>query len=319
MKVKTLRGEPLRGYDVRKYFDYFFERRGFTVDTEAGSVSDMAREAVVYARGRERGPALLLHGIMPRCGSVYVGELLRKHPDLYAYPHHLWEIPALQLTPELHRLQRAFVNAYRMNRGSLEDNDFHALFGGALMALIHSATPPEQRAMVKMPSVQYLNHFSSMFPNEHLLVLVRDGRDVVASTLRTWRHLNFVQVCLRWNRSARIVLENCSIMGSARRTGYMLCRFEDAISDPEGFLRATLPCFDLDPERYPYEMIGEIPVIGSSQLAAGTVSWRTFIKAPKGFRPRGYWREWSTLKKLIFKAIAGRSLVALGYSEDLSW
>jgi len=33
----------------------------------------------------------------------------------------------------------------------------------------------------------------------------------------------------------------------------------------------------------------------------------------------GYWQKWSPVKRLAFKAIAGRSLVRLGYCEDLKW
>ncbi len=316
--MNTLSGDPLRLYDVKKYFHYFFERKGFTAQTKTGVVSEAAMRAALLARGPERGPAVIMHGIMPRSGTVYVGELLRRHPDLHGYAHQMWEFPALQLAPQLQQLQEEFFNGYRGNRDRLAESDFLTIFGGAMMALVHSDTPQDKRALVKMPSVQFLSHFFTMFPYEHSLVLVRDGRDVVHSTLRTWRYLNFVQVCLRWNRSAQSVLANQQQMTAEGRRGYLLARFEDALADPEAFIRRLCAHFDLDPDNYPYEEVTGIPVIGSSKLAKDKVTWQ-HVRPPQNFKPKDYWRKWSPLKKAVFKAIAGQSLLALGYGEDLKW
>ncbi|HXV96942.1 MAG TPA: hypothetical protein VEC93_00860, partial [Anaerolineae bacterium] len=91
-------------HDLKKYFRYFFESRGFTTDTLPGTISDEAIRAAEIARGNGHGPAVMIHGIMPRSGTVYVGELLCRHPDLYAYPHHLWELPVLPLTADVRQL-----------------------------------------------------------------------------------------------------------------------------------------------------------------------------------------------------------------------
>jgi hypothetical protein len=242
---------------------------------------------------------------------------LRRHPDLFAYPHQLWEVPTLQLTGGVHRLQRDFLLGYKPNSGKLGEEDFVALFGGAMMAYLHEPAPPGQRLLVKMPSVQYLSHFFTMFPHENLLILTRDGRDLVHSTLRTWPRLNFVQVCLRWDRSAKAVLAAMKQLSETRCGGYWMVRYEDALHDPDAFIREACRRFDLDVECYPFEKIDSIKVIGSSKLEKN-VGWR-FIKKPKNFAPVGYWKQWSALRKMIFKSIAGRSLMELGYCEDLSW
>ena len=303
--------------DLKKYLAYFFETDGFTTDNGVQTISQVALEAARQARGNVYGPAVMVHGIMPRSGTVYIGELLRRHPDLYAYPHQLWEVPALQLTGQLRRLQDHFLRGYKPNLGKLGDDDFVAVFGASIMAYLHQPVPSEKRLLIKMPSVQYLNNFYSMFPFENLLILVRDGRDLVHSTLRTWKRLNFVQVCLRWNRSARIVLKTRKMLQDNGFEGYLLVRYEDALRDAQGFVTAACNSFGLDPSRYPFDSIDSIKVIGSSKLEQN-VTWQ-FIKRPKNFAPVGYWENWSALRKTIFKAIAGRSLVELGYSEDLNW
>lgn len=303
--------------DFKKYLAYFFETKGFTPNGYPHPLSPLALEAAKQARGADYGPAIMIHGIMPRSGTVYAGELLRRHPDLYAFPHQLWELPALQLTEDARRLQESFLQGYELNRGKLCEEDFLALFGAALLAYLHQPLPPGQRLLTKMPGVQYLDHFFSMFPYENLLILVRDGRDLVHSTLRTWPRLNFVQVCLRWNRSARMVLQTASCLAQTRCHGYWLARYEDALNDAESFVREACHRFDLDAERYPFEQIESIKVIGSSKLEK-KVTWR-FIKRPENFSPGGYWKQWPAARKVIFKSIAGRSLVELGYCQDLNW
>jgi protein-tyrosine sulfotransferase len=305
--------------NVKKYFAYFFETRGFSANGFSGLTSDAAKKAASFSRGPDRGPAIFIHGIMPRSGTVYAGELLRLHPDLYAYPYQIWEFPALSVTDKVMKLQRDFIEGYRLNQKKFEDGDFLPVFGGALMAYMHEAAPRGQRVLLKMPSVQFLNYFFSMFPHENLLILLRDGRDLVHSTLRTWKQLNFIQVCLRWNRSARIILETLEQFRRTGQSGYWLAKYEDALLDPENFVRNACQAFELDENRYPFDRIADIRVIGSSKLESkGEVRWR-HLDRPKEFKPLGYWREWSALRKAIFKAIAGQSLVELGYCQDLKW
>lgn len=307
-----------RFYDIKKYLNYFLETKGFTADTELGSIHDEALKAAAFARGQERGPAIFIQGIMPRSGSVYVGELLRRHPDLCAYPYGQWEFPGLMLAGKIQNLQDLFLHGYQMNKGKLGDDDFLAIVGGGLMAYLHASVPSNKRVLVKMPSAQYLSHFFRMFPYENLLVLIRDGRDVVHSTLRTWKNLNFIQVCLRWNRSARMVITHQEQMKNEKRDAYWLARYEDALSDPEKFLSSACRHFQLDADKYPLGEIDTVRVIGSSQLENNQVVWR-HLSAPKDFRPTGYWHKWSPVKKSIFKLIAGRSLQELGYCKDQHW
>lgn len=303
--------------DARKYFDYFFESSSFTTDAPIQSISTQALETARRARGIGYGPAIIIQGIMPRSGTVFIGELLRRHPDLCAYPNQLWEIPALQLTKDVRHLQQKFLSGYKLNRGKLGEDDFLPLFGASLMAYLHEQVPPDQRLLIKMPSVQYLSHFFLMFPHENLLILVRDGRDLVHSTLRTWPRLNFIQVCLRWNRSAKMVLQTVKHLAESQCHRYMLARYEDALEDSVTFVEEACSRFDLAVNRYPFEQIEGIKVIGSSKLEKN-VTWK-FIKKPEGFAPVGYWKQWSAARKVIFKAIAGRSLMELGYSKDLEW
>ena len=92
--------------DVKKYRDYIFDTRSFNPKPGGAVISEQALETARSIRGLGRAPALIIHGVMPRSGTVYVGELLRLHPDLYAYPNEIWELPFLRQTEDLLKVQR---------------------------------------------------------------------------------------------------------------------------------------------------------------------------------------------------------------------
>ena len=303
--------------NARKFVHYGLDAGGFRPHFDEVPISQQANDAAQAIRGRDRGPAILIHGVMPRSGTVYVGELLRLHPVLYAFPNQVWEFPFLKYAPQVFAMQREFLWAYEQNKGKIGDQDFLPLFGSSVIAYLHAATPQGQRMLLKVPSVEHLDRFYHAFPHEHLFMLIRDGRDVVQSTLNTWPQLRFSMVCLRWRHAAQMTL-SCHQRYNGRE-GYWLGRFEDAIREPEVFVRNACQYFGVDANQYPFERIGQIPVHGSSAIKKdGKVTWMP-VAQRVGFNPLGRWQKWSRLKKALFKLIAGQQLVALGYAQDTNW
>jgi hypothetical protein len=171
--------------------------------------------------------------------------------------------------------------------------------------------------LLKAPVSEYLPYFYTAFPFENLLVLMRDGRDVVTSTIKTWPQSSFLDVCRRWNYSARLILQ-CNQKFSGR-SNYYYARYEDASKSSEEFVRAVCRQFGLDENRYPFDKIEALPLYGSSTERAGKeVSWSPMEK-PKEFQSIGRWESWSASQKRAFKKIAGQTLIDLGYCADLNW
>ncbi len=299
--------------NIRKYARYVFETKPFVYD------SDVATEGMAAVAGAttER-PAIFIHGITPRAGTVYVGQLLRLHFDLHGFPRDLWELPTLQLSPGLLKLQRRFLGIYEQNADNMEAHDFLAVFGQGMLQHLQAATPYDKRMLIKVPSVQYLHYFPMMYPGQHLLILTRDGRDVAHSTVKTWPMILFPFACCRWKRAAEMV-QAYHERHQDQPAGYLLARFEDAVIDPEGFVQEACRRFGLDADRYPFDAIESIRIRGSSQSRdGGKVTWDPKVKPPD-FLPMGHWRRWSRWRKWTFKRIAGQALMSLGYCEDLRW
>ncbi|HUF40046.1 MAG TPA: sulfotransferase [Anaerolineales bacterium] len=299
---------------IKKYLRYLFPNDAFAARQTQNEITDQAVRVSRAIRGGDRPPAIIIHGIMKRSGTVFAGELLGLHPLIHPHPNKIWEAPFLSLVGDIRNMQENFHLAYRMNRGKIGENDFLPLFGSAFIAYLYSLVPEGDRMLLKVPGVEYLDYFYDVFPGEHILVLTRDGRDLVTSTIRTWPQLRFSAVCRRWAHSARAVLRFHEL--HKNKAGYRLARFEDAVQDPETFVREACTRFDLDVGQYPFERIASLPVIGSSTTRKQGKTW---IRRTEQFNPIGRWEEWSAWQKLVFKRIAGRELLALGYCEDLNW
>jgi protein-tyrosine sulfotransferase len=280
-------------------------------------VSDQMLEVASAMRGKNRPPAIFLHGVMPRSGTVYFGEVLRLYPEIFAYPNNLWELPFLAHAGDLIKHQEKFFQTYQQNRSQLQENDLLCLFGAGMMNYLHSFVPESKTLLIKVPWMQFLNFFFTFFPRENLLLLMRDGRDVVHSTIKTWPNRDFESVCRQWDDSAKIYLD---LQKRFNPGEYKICfvKFEDLLQDPVSVTRKVLEAFDLDWLKYPEEKIHDLPIRGSSAMQKeGKVSWFPEKKGNE-FKPLGKWCSWSKKEKNIFNTICGETLLKLDYAEDLS-
>ena len=274
----------------------------------------------VSAAGSIRGdspPSIMLFGVMPRAGTVHVGELLALHPDVGAHPNQLWELPFLENTDTLLEFQEGFFGGYHQNTERMGGSDFLALFGAAFVHYLYSFVEPGQTVLVKETSMRAFERFPLVFPDERLLLLMRDGRDLVSSSIRTWPSMNFAELCTRWSDSTNTMLD---FVEAHPRPDFWLTKFEEILDAPDAFVREACKRYELDAARYPFEEQDNIEVIGSSTMSeAGQVDWDKHVVAPKGFKPTGHWMKWSAGQKREFKKIAGPALIRAGYADNLDW
>jgi protein-tyrosine sulfotransferase len=290
------------------------QRYNFPVQ-EAGPGRDAL--VTVKAMRSDHPSAIILHGVMPRSGTVFASELLGQHPDLFAYPLGTWEFPFLRLKGDIQIVYEKYVSNHPVDREQITENDFLMLFSSSLISHLYRAVPDNRRMLLKIPLAEYLPYFYTAFPYENLIVLMRDGRDVVSSTIKTWPNYSFVDVCKWWNNSARLII-HCNRRFTGQ-SNYCFARYEDVVKDPMAFILAVCNRFGLEKNRYPFEKINDLPLYGSSVERAGKkVSWAP-VEKPKGFNPIGRWSDWSAGQKRIFKKIAGQTLLDLDYCQDLNW
>ena len=264
---------------------------------------------------------VFIRGIMPRCGTNYLYELIKSHPDCSI----LHTIGEDQLLQNLHLLN-TFVRRTTQWWRPLDDDkakecreSFHSdllktVAGFMGRYRVGSGT----RLVLKTPNCEGLSDYES-FPDSQLVLLVRDGRDTVESAIHTgWPnegnpYSDFDFSTKAWKQGALNIL-------NAQREGlpFYLLKYELLVQDPASALRGLFDYLGVDPDVYPYKSVAECGVIGSSVMPdqSGKTSWQP-KQRPDNFNPVGRWRSrWTPEMIARFDEIAGQEMAALGYKDD---
>ena len=270
------------------------------------------REAALRARTPGGPEICVILGVMPRSGTNYLERLLCAHPGCEASgaPR---EWPALACADAIRPFEAALARRHASNDGPPYLWLAYAL-AGQLNAL--RAASRAEAIVLKDPHVRHLGLLDAVMPREKAVLVLRDGRRVIDSTLRTWppRRLGrtFEDLCLEWAAAATAALDHAE---RASPEAVRLLRYEDAAADPAGVARGLLEWLGLDPCGLPAGLVEETPVLGSSthsRDASGAVGWAP-VERPEGFDPARRPVEWPRRRERVFARICGPAQARAGY------
>lgn len=285
--------------------------------------ADRLRAIAAAVRGAAPPPAIFIHGVLPRSGTNFLADALALHPDVQAHPARLWEFPLLYVAPGAAALQQEFLFMFKRNREVMDRYEVLAYLASGWLATLQKAAGA-RRMLFKSPHVQNLGLFRHVFPGDVLLLCLRDGRDVIQSSLQTFgrwrpRSKGFASLAREWRYGTEAILTFEPGAENAYAKA-MVVRYEQLAEQPEATMRAILEHGGLDPASYDFAALGRLPVRGSSAIpATDDERWGQHDK-PAQFQPIGRWQAaWSSAQKSRFKAIAGEALIRAGYATDASW
>jgi protein-tyrosine sulfotransferase len=290
-----------------------------------------ARSPARSAREAVRSGDVFVHGVLPRSGTNYLARALRCHPDLCASPRSLWEFPHLPNSDPLVTYARSMARA--PNLPELDEDDVLELVGDAWLEWASAGLPAGRRLVLKEPSVRNLDRFFRFFPRSFLVVLMRDGRDIACSSLRTsfaapprFRLFHpgtyrrafrspLGELARRWrdaSRTVRAFLETPEGRARAR-----VVRFEDLVREPDSQLRGMLEFLELPAEDFAWDSFRALGVRGSSFVGESgqKLDWSGRQPTPEDFDPVGRWRSWTEREVRRFDAVAGDELARWGYAD----
>jgi Sulfotransferase family len=258
--------------------------------------------------------AIFILGIMPRSGTNFLWDLLCFHPQCAPARAPIREDFFLEHSHHLLDYAQAVRSSWDPMWGPLTDdllNDFRRALGDGLIAFLR--VERAQRLLTKSPSVKNLEHFFDFFPQARLLILVRDGRSVVHSCVKTfgWQ---FDTAARKWADAADEVTRFDRNQGH-RADRYRIVRYEDLVDDTRGAVSEILNFLELDPHRFDFESAERLPVRGSSEFlgpSRDTVHWDP-VEKDSTFAPKERWRAWDIKLHQRFEWLAGDQLRELGY------
>ena len=281
--------------------------------------SEALRAIADRVRGERRAPVIFVHGVLPRSGTNLVANALALHPDVVPFPSELWEFPVLHAASGARALRDEIIAMFPANEGRIEKHALLAYLASAWIADLQ-AQHPNKLILLKSPHVRELSLFPSIFPRDRLVLCLRDGRDVAASSARTFKGgllgkgglfgKSFRQLAIEWSQATEAALD----LSDQQQEGVALVRFEDMVEKPKDSVEQIWQELGLSSKGYPYDELARLPVFGSStNEAVGDDRW-TPVAVTKEFAPVGRWRNWPERRKEAFARIAGRTLCRAGYA-----
>lgn len=263
-------------------------------------------------------------GIGRRSGTNYLYRLLSQHPACAA-PGPIWEDSLVHHAGCLSEYATRVVESWDPRWGAAEAvggaETLLADLGTGLVRFVHRQAahapirPQARFLLTKTPSVRGLEHFPRLFPGARALVLVRDGRSVVESGVRSfgWRYETAMR---EWATAATEILAFL-----ARHPGpdspVRLVRYEDLVRNEQDVLTSIFRFLGLDPDQYDFSAARAMGVTGSSELrrAVGAVHWKPVDKSA-AFDPLHRHATWDRKLQERFAWLAGAQMQALGYTLE---
>jgi len=259
---------------------------------------------------------IILLSVCPRSGSNYLEALLSLHPR--CRKSRLPEDFFLANSETLLNFCRSVAESW--------DDWWLQHLGGASRLAIHIGTallsfadpgPEEEgpvgdcRLMLRSPTTEGIAAATTLFPNAHVVVLVRNGPATVESGRRSFGW-PYEEAMLAWRHSVRRILTFLAGVDGPR---CQLIRFEDLAADPAREIARVIDFLGLDPALYPFNRVDEIPVFGSSTFGRADgerVHWRPVPKDPS-FDPLARAESWPPRRLARFAWLAGAEHRKLGY------
>jgi hypothetical protein len=260
--------------------------------------------------------AVFIVGVEHRCGTNFLSDLLALHSDC-CRPATIGEDFLLHNAQHLQRYAAGLHASWNPQwRTSASQADIGAALGrGLLDVLTDQADRPAARLVTKTPRADRLALFPWLFPDQPLLILIRDGRSVVESAVKSfsWTYRKAIE---RWSRGARRILE-FNRDERRGRSRFLVIRYEDLVTDLSAELHRILAFLRLDPRGYDFDAAEAMPVRGSSMLktAGQALHWKPVPKS-SNFDPLNRASNWTARDHRRFLRTAGLYQQLLGYSVD---
>jgi protein-tyrosine sulfotransferase len=299
----------------------------------------------VSPAGLQNARLVFILGIAERSGTTYLQDLLRLHPDCDVDGMELEEDHFVDFSDLLIKFVRSASRGWKAWWGEEQlqperELVFRCLGEGLISYLkmqvvnrrvlngMHPLGKELKLLVTKSPSTNNLELFFRLFPEAELIILIRDGRSVVESAVRTFFR-RFDKASRQWADRADSVLRFVGNDANRDRR-YLLVKYEDLYGNSDQEIGRILSFLRLDVTSYSFERARNLPVRGSSTLrregappttsaargVAPGIHWQPVPKSAD-FNPLARWSHWKRAQHERFNWIAGDYLTALGYEKKV--
>ncbi len=260
-------------------------------------------------------------GIDRRSGTNYLFRLIRKHPQCLG-PGPIWEdffIHNSDIVKDyVLSIYKSWKPTWEIDKILGPPSLMLRYLGDALKEFLclqlKDLTTLDHSDMVllsKTPSVVGIDNFFELFPEDFLIVLIRDGRSVVESGVRSFAW-DYEEAMYRWANNAKIIFDFKE--KHKDKKNFLILRYEDIVLDTQRELNKIFNLLGIDNSLYDFQEAENLGVTGSSDLKKieGTMHWKPVPK-PKDFNPIERFKDWDDKTHARFNWIAEKYLRYFGY------
>lgn len=277
---------------------------------------------------------LILIGQRVRSGTNFIGTTLSMHPDIVSIPSH--ETSGEFNLLKNRKIEEVFrdVSSKKSFNSGVHENDMDyllSLYGKMWVDFLREKykVPQDKKIFIKSPVVYNTDLWQKIFPNAKIILLCRDGRDNVISSVkasndkRRWhtpliklkKKLNyssgrfFINHIKDWKRTAQVY------NGIKETKNLKKFKYEDLVNSKEGIYNLLKFC-ELNVSSEIVEKCLNAPVVGSSfgvsENKMSKPNWKPIYDKSK-FKFTNKWEKWGRIKKATFNLLARKELNDLGY------
>jgi Sulfotransferase family len=263
---------------------------------------------------------VFVFGIMQRSGTNYLSDLLTLHEQCRG--SRIYEDFLVANSGLLERYVDAVSKNWRREWFQFaideEVTEIAKALGSGLEAFCGGAPTSHRYLVCKTPNSLNIDHTFRFFPTARVIVIVRDGRDLVESYIRSFSCPGSWETLVReWCLSAQRIA--AFLETSPARERALLVRYEDLFSNTAVEMRRILKFLRLKTARYDFGKAARLPIRGSSVFGrqpGSAVSWQQVARTAD-FVPIGRFRDWSGRRLRRFSWLAGRESAHLGYALEI--
>lgn len=282
----------------------------------------------------EKQPIFIL-GILPRTGTNFLSNLLCLHPD--CQKSFINEDYFVNWISYLSKYATKLTEHWAITADYSRLFDVKAILcknlGSGLLSALYQFKRevaemqaqelnfdlPEKvfnkRLVTKTPSVNNLSEFFDFFPQAQLLILIRDGRALVESNVKTF-DLTHEEAIQKYVNAVRII-KKFERQNDSRKSNFLIVRYEELHLQTEREMRRIFGFLRLDVDKYDFKAALNLPIVGSSitKEIDGKVHWRPMQKTPE-FNPLARAAGWSRAQHERFNWLAASEMKMLGYEPQ---
>jgi hypothetical protein len=257
-------------------------------------------------------PPIYILGVSPRSGTNFLYDLIRLHPAVdiaHTVEEDFLLFGANHLQEYIDRVSGRWDEEWGISEGDAGEL-LRSIGEAGLQFLQKRQAHPGKRLLTKTPEAHNLSMLFDLFPEAQPIIIVRDGRAVVESKMKSF-DADFNWASGAWAAAAQWILDFTRKTPPDR---FRLVKYEDLHQHTHERVRSLLDYLNLDPDDYPFDKIDELPVRGSSAHFgdSGQLDWKPVTKTG-AFKPLERFSHWTTRQHIEFNVLAGEQMTQLGY------